>query len=62
MQALKIVGVRMDAGKIVEIGGTEQTIECDLVLLALGFLGPERPLAEMFGIDMDQRGNYKAPS
>mmetsp|Transcript_14150 Transcript_14150/g.33363 ORF Transcript_14150/g.33363 Transcript_14150/m.33363 type:complete len:2131 (+) Transcript_14150:101-6493(+) len=60
VKAMKLVSVKMEAGKIVEVPGSEKTIECDLVFLALGFLGPERPLAEMFGVDLDQRGNYKA--
>jgi len=43
-----------------EVRGSERVLECHLCLLALGFLGPENPLAELFGVDMDQRGNYKA--
>jgi len=57
---MKIVSVKFEGGRIVEVPGSERTLECDLVFLALGFLGPEKPLAEMFGIDEDQRGNYKA--
>mmetsp|Transcript_49861 Transcript_49861/g.116524 ORF Transcript_49861/g.116524 Transcript_49861/m.116524 type:complete len:2132 (-) Transcript_49861:321-6716(-) len=60
VKAMKLVSVKMEGGKINEVPGSEKTIECDLVFLALGFLGPERPLAEMFGVDLDQRGNYKA--
>jgi glutamate synthase (NADPH/NADH) small chain len=41
-----------------EVDGSEQTIEADLVLLAMGFLGPETYLAD--GIDLDPRGNYQA--
>jgi len=46
--------------RMVEVPGTEKVLECDMVLLALGFTGPEHPLAEVFGVDLDQRGNYKA--
>jgi len=60
VKGMKIVSVKLEGGKIVEIPNSERTLECDLVLLALGFLGPEHPLAEMFGVDEDQRGNYKA--
>ena len=46
--------------KMVEIPGSEFEIECDLVLLALGFLGPEKPLLEQFGVALDARGNVVA--
>ena len=40
------------------IPGTEQEIGADLVLLAMGFVGPERgPLIEQFGVELDGRGN-----
>mmetsp|Transcript_69334 Transcript_69334/g.160628 ORF Transcript_69334/g.160628 Transcript_69334/m.160628 type:complete len:85 (-) Transcript_69334:35-289(-) len=32
-----------------EVPGSERLLEADLVLLALGFLGPEQPLAEQRG-------------
>ncbi len=34
--------------------------KCDLVLLALGFTGPEKTLVEQFGIETDSRSNIKA--
>jgi glutamate synthase (NADPH/NADH) small chain len=40
-----------------EIEGTERVIPVDLVLLALGFLGPERSLPEQLGLKLDERGN-----
>jgi glutamate synthase (NADPH/NADH) small chain len=40
------------------IPGTEQEIPAQLVLLAMGFVGPERgPLLEDLGAELDQRGN-----
>ena len=40
------------------IPGTEEEIGADLVLLAMGFTGPERgPLIEQFGVELDARGN-----
>merc|ERR1740138_2052441 len=42
-----------------EIAGSERVLEADLVFLALGFLGPEGPLAEQFGVKVE-RGNFKA--
>jgi len=43
-----------------EIPGTEKTWPCELVLLALGFTGPESTLSEQLGIETDFRSNYKA--
>ena len=40
-----------------EIPGTEKVIPADLVLLAMGFLGPEKPLLQQLGIKVDERGN-----
>lgn len=42
------------------IPGTEKTWEADLVLLAMGFLGPETIISEQLGIEQDIRTNYKA--
>ena len=46
--------------KFKEIPGSEQVFEADLVLLAMGFLGPEATLAEALGVDLDPRSNFKA--
>jgi len=46
--------------KMVEIDGSAETLEADLVLLAMGFLGPEPYLASALGVDLDPRSNYKA--
>jgi glutamate synthase (NADPH/NADH) small chain len=36
-------------------------IECDLVLLAMGFVGPRKAgLVEQGGVELDPRGNVKA--
>jgi len=43
-----------------KIAKSEQTFEADLVLLAMGFLGPEAYLAEALGIERDARSNYLA--
>lgn len=44
-----------------EIPGTEKIWPCELVLLALGFTGPEATLSEQLGIKTDFRSNYQAP-
>ena len=43
-----------------EIAGSDFEIEADLVILALGFLHPEKKgLIQEFNLDLDQRGNVK---
>jgi glutamate synthase (NADPH/NADH) small chain len=42
------------------IPGTEKVLPAQLVLLAMGFLGPEQPLLEALGIERDTRSNAKA--
>jgi glutamate synthase (NADPH/NADH) small chain len=37
--------------------GTEQSLPADLVLIAMGFVGPEPTLPEAFGCKLDHRGN-----
>jgi glutamate synthase (NADPH/NADH) small chain len=46
------------APKFEPIAGTEFTIEADLVLIAMGFLGPVRNgMIEQLGVQLDNRGN-----
>jgi len=43
------------------IAGTERDIDCDLVLLAMGFVGPVKEgLLASLGVDLDGRGNVFA--
>jgi glutamate synthase (NADPH/NADH) small chain len=42
------------------IPGTEKVLPAQLVLLAMGFLGPEQPLLDALGLDRDARSNVKA--
>jgi len=45
-----------------EVPGSEFELEADLVLLALGFLGPvQSGLIENLGLSLDGRGNVEAP-
>ena len=49
------------APKFEPIAGTEREFDADLVLLAMGFLGPvKNGLIEQLGVDLDNRGNVKA--
>ncbi len=43
-----------------EIPGTEKVWKADLVLLAIGFTGPEQDLIDKLGIETEQRSNVKA--
>ena len=43
-----------------EVPGTEQTRPAQLILLAMGFLGPEPYLLEQLGVARDPRSNIKA--
>ena len=42
------------------IPGTEKVFPAQLVLLAMGFLGPEQPLLDAMGVERDARSNVKA--
>ena len=43
-----------------EIPGTEKMFAAQLVLLAMGFLGPESQLLDKLGVERDARSNAKA--
>ncbi len=60
MEICQIEWLRGPEGKPLgprEIEGTHRTIPADLVLLALGFLGPEKALPQELGCKLDERGN-----
>ncbi len=55
VRALRLVEVD---GSFQPIEGTEREIPADLVLLAMGFVGPERAgVVEQLGVALDERGN-----
>ncbi len=43
--------------EIIPVPGSETTYPADLVLLAIGYTGPEHPLVQAFTLDTDPRGN-----
>ncbi len=57
---LKTVRVEMKDGKLTEVKGSEQILQADLVLLAMGFTNPIGTVLDAFGVDKDARGNAKA--
>ncbi|KAF7816701.1 glutamate synthase [NADH], amyloplastic isoform X1 [Senna tora] len=65
VKGLEVIRVRWEkdeTGKFQfkEVEGSEEIIEADLVLLAMGFLGPESTIAEKLGMERDNRSNFKA--
>jgi glutamate synthase (NADPH/NADH) small chain len=58
LTALRGHEVEFSDGKFVKVEGSDFDLECDLVLLAMGFLGPERgPLLDGLGVELTDRGN-----
>jgi len=62
---LDIVRLRWEKGdggrmRPVEVDGSEQHLEGQLILLAMGYLGPEAMLLDKMGIERDSRQNAKA--
>jgi glutamate synthase (NADPH/NADH) small chain len=43
-----------------KVPGTERVLPAQLVLLAMGFLGPEQPLLDALNVERDARTNIKA--
>lgn len=65
IKSIEIVSVKWeknDKGQFIpkEIPGTEEVLPADLVLLAMGFLGPEDTLLSALKLEKDPRSNVKA--
>ena len=62
VHTVKVEWQRNDKGQFVprEVDGTQKVLRAQLVLLAMGFLGPEQPLLEQLGVERDGRSNAKA--
>jgi glutamate synthase (NADPH/NADH) small chain len=57
LEASRVV---LEGGKIKPVPGGDVTLPCDLALLAMGFVGPERGgLVEQLGVALDGRGNIR---
>jgi glutamate synthase (NADPH/NADH) small chain len=61
VKALRAARIEWKDGKMVEVPGTEFELKADLVLLAMGFLGPVHGgLLDELGVERDARGTVKA--
>ncbi|KAF0173983.1 MAG: glutamate synthase (NADPH/NADH) small chain [Limisphaerales bacterium] len=65
VKAVHLVNIewtKNDKGQFIpkNIPGTERVVPAQLVLLAMGFLGPEQPLLDALGVERDPRSNVKA--
>ena len=62
---IKVKLVKLEAKKdettgrmqMTEIEGSEYTVDCDMVLIAAGFLGSESYVTKAFGVEVDGRTN-----
>ncbi len=60
LTGVKTVEVDFIKGKFVQREGTERVWKADMVLLAMGFMGPEHDCSEPLNLTYDERSNYKA--
>jgi glutamate synthase (NADPH) small chain len=63
LHGVHVEWVRDDSGgrpQMREVPGTEFEVECELVLLALGFVHPEHDIPTQLGLELDERGNVKS--
>ena len=62
VHTVQVEWTRNDKGQFIpqNVPGTEKVLPAQLVLLAMGFLGPEQPLLEQLSIERDPRSNAKA--
>ncbi|MBI3251835.1 MAG: glutamate synthase subunit beta [Candidatus Omnitrophica bacterium] len=62
IQIVNIEWQKDDKGRFIpkEVPGTEKLLPADLVLLAMGFLGPEETVLKGLGVERDERSNARA--
>ena len=63
VKTIRLEGTKRDkkTGKLImtEVPGTEEELPCQLLLVAIGFQGPESYVAQAFGVETDARTNLK---
>ena len=62
VHTVQVQWTRNEQGQFIpkNVPGTEKVLPAQLVLLAMGFLGPEQPLLEELKVERDPRSNVKA--
>jgi glutamate synthase (NADPH/NADH) small chain len=62
VHTVRVSWEKNDKGQLIPrpVPGTEKVLPTQLVLLAMGFLGPEQPLLDSLGLERDPRSNIKA--
>ena len=60
LAGIRTVEVALKDGRFAELAGTEREWKADLVLLSMGFLGPEHEVSDPLAIEYDRRSNYAA--
>ena len=60
VSGLRVAAVAAADGGFLPVPGSERVLPAQLVLLALGFVGPQQSgLVEELGVDLDERGNIR---
>jgi glutamate synthase (NADPH/NADH) small chain len=60
LTGIETIDVTWEAGKLTEVEGSEKIWEADLIMLSMGFLGPEHYVSDVLGVEYDPRSNYLA--
>ncbi|MCI6767721.1 glutamate synthase subunit beta [Porcincola intestinalis] len=65
LRAVKTVGLRFEKDpqtgrrKMTEVLGSEKELPCEVLVIAAGFLGPEKYVTDAFGVETTERSNVK---
>ena len=63
VESLQTVNVELQGRKVIELEGTKRQWPADLVLLAIGYTGPESgSMVDTLGLRLDKRSNFKTGS
>ena len=60
LSSIKTVKVAFEGRKLIEVKGSENEIDCDLLIIAAGFLGCEDYIAKETKVSLTERGNVDA--
>jgi glutamate synthase (NADPH/NADH) len=63
IKTVRVEWTKDDAGRwsMTEVPGSEETFKADLILLSMGFLGPEEAVCKQLSIKQDGRSNIETP-